>query len=267
MKLVAILSIIFFVSLLNIGWCQSNHSSKQMIVNSLGMTMIRVTAGEFAIGAVEGDVSATDFEKPQHIVAITETFYLQATEVTFGQFQSFCNATGYLSTKEREQNRSKLGTVGTWRDTSDLSLPDCPVAMVTLEDANSFCLWLSGKEARRYRLPTESEWEYCCRAGSKSVYAGGLSVEELYSNYSIGAGDYAVRPRKSRSNAWKCGSGVANSWGFFDMHGNVFELVDGYRLSYDRECVQPSKVRLPDQHFECVVRGGSWREGPESARC
>ena len=172
-------------------------------VNSLGMAFVRVPAGTFWMGGVPPIEALektfpllerkrlTDLadESPAHEVQITRDFYLGQHEVTVGQFQRFLEASGYQPESEAD------GTGGygynpaydpattrrgdafegrdprySWRNPGFAQGPDHPVVNVTWNDAQAMAQWLSRTEGHRYRLPTEAEWEYACRAGSRSLY-------------------------------------------------------------------------------------------------
>ena len=183
-------------------------------VNSLGMAFVRVPAGTFWMGGVP-PVEAlektfpllerkrlTDLadESPAHEVQITRDFYLGQHEVTVGQFQRFLEASGYRPESEAD------GTGGygynpaydpattrrgdafegrdprySWRNPGFAQGPDHPVVNVTWNDAQAMAQWLSRTEGHRYRLPTEAEWEYACRARSRSLYPHGDNPQELVS--------------------------------------------------------------------------------------
>lgn len=233
------------------------------------MDFSRIELGEARIGAPETDALADDDERPSFSFELTSVIWFQTTEVTKGVFAKFCNETGYVTDKERSQNRSGLGLVGTWRDETLDADPDLPVTTVSFNDCRAFCLWLSGKENRIYRLPTEAEWEFTCRAGSTGPFTGSLNCKSVCDHNCIGISDLQeirdLNPR-THSRPWKCGSGTANAWGIFDMHGNVEEIVDGYEQSYSRGLIRPSQVMLPIEKFRIVTRGGSCRCGPENCR-
>ncbi len=176
-------------------------------VNSLGIKLVRIEPGEFLMG--QGDAPPKTREEwndrdwdesPAHKVKITKPCYLGVTEVTNAQFEQF--------DPEHKKLRHKHGVSST---------DDEPVVMVTWRQAVAFCDWLSKKEHAAYRLPTEAEWEYACRAGTKTPYNTG---EKLTANQA----NYGVMPDGSRRDQpVAVGSFPPNAWGLHDMHGNVAE--------------------------------------------
>jgi len=203
------------------------------IANSIDMRLVQIPAGEFLMGSPDSDNEASSDEKPQHRVRITQPFYLGAFEVTQSQYQQVLGS-----------NPSYL------KDESGLS----PVDSVSWEDAQQFCARLSElpqeKEAgRQYRLPTEAEWEYACRAGSTSRYCFDESRESL--------GSYAWYNSNSGSKTHPVGQKKPNAWGLYDMHGNVYEwCFDWWNGTYDASSVDDP--RGPTAGSYRVLRGGGW---------
>jgi formylglycine-generating enzyme required for sulfatase activity len=160
--------------------------------NSIGVKLVLVPPGEFQMGSREsaeelakafkdyGEAPSSVFkdEYPLHRVRITKPFYLGTHEVTVGQFRHFVKDTGYKT--DAEKGTLFAGAIGWKRDTEDFErnakyswqnagfeqTEGHPVVNVSWNDALEFCKWLSGKEGKTYRLPTEAEWEYACRAGT-----------------------------------------------------------------------------------------------------
>jgi formylglycine-generating enzyme required for sulfatase activity len=128
--------------------------------------------------------------------------------------------------------------------------------------AKMYCKWLSAKTGRYYRLPTEAEWEYACRAGATTAYSFGDDPKDL--------DDYAWHDGNSDDKYHKVGRKKPNPWGLYDMHGNVAEwcldqyVADGYKDGKDKLSVCPlAPSTMPYPH---VVRGGSWLDGAEVLR-
>jgi formylglycine-generating enzyme required for sulfatase activity len=187
----------------------------------------------------------------RRLVTFERPFYMGTTEVTVGQFRKFVEATGYVTQVERVK-RSAYGLrdgkwvmdVGySWWNMGQSMTDDHPACNLTFADAAAFCEWLtlsSGKKAR-YRLPTESEWEYACRAGQDWTWPFGrtASLLEVYAwcRTNCGAMDNQVRPVATRS---------ASAWGLFDMLGNVQEL-----------CVDDSAPAADPWRQALVLKGGN----------
>ena len=203
------------------------------ITNSIDMRLVQIPAGEFLMGSPDSDNEASSDEKPQHRVRITQPFYLGAFEVTQSQYQQVLGS-----------NPSHF------KDESGLS----PVDSVSWEDAQEFCAKLSElppeKQAgRQYRLPSEAEWEYACRAGSTSRYGFDESRESL--------GSYAWYDSNSGSKTHPVGQKKPNARGLYDMHGNVYEwCFDWWNGTYDASSVDDP--RGPTAGSYRVYRGGSW---------
>ena len=133
-------------------------------------------------------------EGPQHEVEITQPFYMGQTDVTVGQFRQFVKATGYKTQAEREggavavsrMENSKMDANTNWLNPGFDQTDDHPVVCVSWNDAVEFCNWLSKQEGKTYRLPTEAEWEYSCRAGSKGRWSFGDDEGELWDYARVG---------------------------------------------------------------------------------
>jgi len=206
-------------------------------VNSLGMKFVRIEPGPFRMGQEEGG----DWdEQPVHPVRISKPFFMAVTEVTNAQYEQF--------DPKHRPFRGKLGY--SKRD-------DEAVVFINWYEANQFCQWLSQKEGKPYRLPTEAEWEYACRAGTTTAYHTGDSLpKEFHKNVGM---SWFPDPARRRKGADPVPLVVAqtppNPWGLFDMHGNVEEWCsDGYG-PYE-PTAQTDPVGRIDGDFK-VTRGGS----------
>jgi formylglycine-generating enzyme required for sulfatase activity len=196
--------------------------------NTIGMKFVRIEAGSFVMGQEQG--GEWD-EQPAHKVNITNSFYAAVTEVTNQQYELF-----------DPWHRHFLGKRG-------LSLGDDePVVYVNYHEAAAFCQWLSQKEGLAYRLATEAEWEYACRAGTTGQYSTGDTLPTSYHN-----------AQKRNNNPEPVNTTVAstapNPWGLYDMHGNVEEwCLDWYGPYEQKE--QSDPVGRQGGDFR-VSRGGS----------
>ena len=183
------------------------------IVNSIGMKLVRIEAGEFIMGA--GDMPPKTREEwdgrdwdeaPAHKVKFSKPYFMGVTEVTNGQYEQFDPA--------HKKVRGKHGVS---------KADDEPVVMVAWQQAIDFCDWLSKKEGKFYRLPTEAEWEYACRAGTTTPYHTGDKLTPEQANFGLAADG------KKRISAVPVGSYKPNAWGLHDTHGNVAEwCLDWY---------------------------------------
>ena len=184
--------------------------------NAIGMKFVRIEPGEFMLGQGEAppktrvEWNERDYdESPVHKVKIAKAFFMGTTEVTNAQYEQF--------DPEHKKLRGKHG-IGK----SD----DEPVVMVTWQQAVDFCTWLSKKESKPCRLPTEAEWEYACRAGTKTLYSTGDKLTPDQANFGIS-------PDKKKIATVKVGSYPANPWGLHDMHGNVAEWCHDWYGPYE----------------------------------
>jgi formylglycine-generating enzyme required for sulfatase activity len=255
------------------------------ITNSIGMKLTLIPAGEFRMGSPDGDDQALADEKPQHPVQITQPFYLGVTEVTRGQFRRFVHEVGYQTeaekdgkgaygwneqTKQFEQNARY-----TWQNPGFEQTDEHPVVNVSWNDAVAFAEWLSRKEGKSYRLPTEAEWEYACRAGTTTRFSSGDDPEGLAAVGNIADGTakakypdwtWAIAARDGYVYTAPVGRFAANAFGLHDMHGNVWEWCsDGFASDYYKQSPMDDP-RGPSQATGRVVRGGSWILEPRSVR-
>ena len=231
-----------------------------VITNSLGMRLVRIEAGTFTMGSgeapLEGELGPLgcpdehprdgDYDEfPPHEVTISKPFHMGATQVTNAQYDQFDPG--------HRELRGKLGF-----STAD----DEAVVFVSWHDAVRFCQWLSKKEGRPYRLPTEAEWEYACRAGATTLFNTGQELPEPYhKNNRIpkweGPAWYPdARGTKEQSVvSLTVGRTPPNAWGLHDMHGNVEEWCLDWYGPYEAG-PQTDPVGRADGEFR-VTRGGS----------
>jgi formylglycine-generating enzyme required for sulfatase activity len=258
-------------------------SAKQLgmpieMTNSIGMKLRFIPPGKFIMGSSKEEINfwlkqsnawvkeRLPSESPQHEVEIAQPFYMGQTEVTVGQFRQFVQATGYQTQAERDGGAYRRLPNGEWKTDANTNwlnpdfaqTDDHPVVCVSWNDAVEFCHWLSKKEGKEYRLPTEAEWEYGCRAGSKGRWSFGDSEAEFL--------DYAWIGSNSQSHTWPVAGLKGNAWGLHDMHGNVLGWCqDVYDANYYK--TSPAKDPPgPTGGGERVARGGAWNKGPEGCR-
>jgi formylglycine-generating enzyme required for sulfatase activity len=232
--------------------------------------MIPVRGDKFTMGSPDAEAGRSSDEGPQHEVEV-EAYWIGKCEVTWDEYALW----GLGSDKFRRQMR---GVEPTSNDTlaDAITQPTSPYAdmsfgmgkdrrpaiCMTQLAAKMYCKWLSAKTGRYYRLPTEAEWEYACRAGSKSVYSFGDDPAAL--------GDYAWFAGNSQKKYQQVGQKKPNAWGLYDMHGNVAEWVlDGYKSDgYAEFAGKTAKNPLTSasEIYSRVVRGGSWRDKAPSLR-
>jgi len=196
--------------------------------NSIGIKMVRIEPGSFIMGRQQG---GNWDERPVHKVNIKNPFLMGVTEVTNAQYEQF-----------DPRHRHLRGRWGLSNDSNEA------VIFVSWEDAMAFCRWLSKKEAKPYRLPTEAEWEYACRAGTTTrYYTGRQWPRQFWKNQQ--------REWEPKPVSLQVGKTIPNTWGLFDMHGNVEEwCLDWYGPYETGEQTEPVGRAEGDSK---VSRGGS----------
>jgi sulfatase modifying factor 1 len=214
--------------------------------NSVGMKLVRIAPGEFTMGAGTEPPKSIDLwskrdydESPAHKVRITRAFSLGVTEVTNAQYEQF--------DPEHKRFRGRDGVS---------KADDEPVTFVAWPQAVAYCEWLSKKEGKPYRLPTEAEWEYACRAGTETPFNTGDTLTAEQAN--IGQVVKDGKPTTVRVASYK-----PNAWGLFDMHGNVLEWCLDWHGPYDKG-EQADPVGREDGYAK-VARGWCFHR-PERAR-
>jgi formylglycine-generating enzyme required for sulfatase activity len=269
--------------------------------NSIGLKLVRIPAGQFLMGSPEpAEAICQTFasygrqpeefsdEFPQHKVQITTPFWMGQCEVTIGQFKKFIDETGYQTTAETDGKGGwgydpKTGICSgrfpqfSWRDAGFPQTDDHPVLNVSWYDAGAFCDWLSKKEGRKYRLPTEAQWEYACRAGTTTRYFHGNDpaalpkvarlmnalTDKKYAD--VQSQVHFLKPGESLTA--KVGSFEPNAWGLYDMLGNVWEWTgDWYDENYYSHSPEQDPPGAEDANVK-VRRGGAWNTYPLYARC
>ncbi len=197
---------------------------------------VRVEPGTFEMGDPDAAPS-DDYDEHSHTVTLTRPYLLDAFALTVGQFGQFVNETGYVTDAERTGTGDRWVQTGTrsvksltWR-TAAAGLPDnTPVTVVSWNDANAFCRWASARSQRHIRLPTEAEWEYACRAGTTGSYNAAGSPLDLGWFIENTHGGAAGHPRP-------VGQKKPNAWGFYDMHGNVWQWCSDAFAAYPSQSV------------------------------
>jgi formylglycine-generating enzyme required for sulfatase activity len=208
-----------------------------------GMELVLIEPGRFTMGSPE-DEPMRESQEVQHEVELTTPFYLGRYEVTQGEWQAVMG-----------DNPSRYNECGA----------DCPVETINYHDVQAFIAALAELSGERFRLPTEAEWEYACRAGNPSTFGVGDSISSSQANFDGRSPYPGADAGPFHSATTPAGSYPPNDWGLFDMNGNVWEWVE------DEHCPYPDGP-VTDPLATCgaellVIRGGSWYYGPDSARC
>lgn len=225
----------------------------------LGQTPLGPPALPCPSGA-DMDPDASTNEAPQHKVRISKGFYMGAYEVTLGQFKTYIAETGRDSLLSDDFiNANRHGD-------------SCAVSYVSWDDAQAFVRWLNGKErGKKYRLPTEAEWEYACRAGTTTRFSFGemLPTEAETFQFGVSAGDlgdYAWYEGNAKY-AQTVGLKQPNAWGLYDMLGNVWEWCSDRFSDYNKYVeTDPNGPNKDSYGSYRVERGGCWEDSPGHCR-
>jgi formylglycine-generating enzyme required for sulfatase activity len=208
------------------------------------MTFVELPAGRFVMGSPATEVSR-GADEVQHDVTLSAPFMIGRYEVTQREWKTVMGT-----------SPSHFADCG----------PLCPVEQVSYFDVEEFLRRLNtGSRALRYRLPTEAEWEYACRAGSTAPFATGKNLTTDQANYN-GTFPYAGFPRGVyRQHPTPAGTFAPNAWGVADMHGNVWEWTSDWYGGYGAG--PATDPHGPSSGEKKVIRGGSWYFDANSARC
>jgi len=215
-------------------------SFKSIVVNSLNMEFKHVSNGSFMMGTSTNE-TGRDNDEIQHKVLISKDFFMQTKEIT------------------QEQFNKVMGYNPSWHSVCS----NCPVEKVSWYKVNEFIEILNQKyeereKGRKYRLPTEAEWEYVCRAKSNTPFYFGFSLSDNHANY--GKSD------KYGTTTLPVGSYKPNEWGFYDMHGNVSEWCSDWYASYPSGISIDPQITLKVKFNRKIVRGGAWNDKETTCR-
>jgi formylglycine-generating enzyme required for sulfatase activity/serine/threonine protein kinase len=235
--------------------------------NSLGMKLAYIPAGTFHMGSPDNEPYRDGNEGPQREVTLSRPFRMGAHTVTMGQFKAFVKTTKYRTEAEESgegSDRLNLDTTTfaqepevTWRTPGWDGTDQHPVTCVSWNDAVAFCKWLSKKEGKTYRLPTEAEWEYACRGGTTSAFHFGAALTLQLVNYN-GSENTQFTKGQGKDQPVRVGSYPPNDFGLYDMHGNVWEWCSDW-FAPDAYQTEPAiDPKGPATGTKRVNRGGSW---------
>ncbi len=253
------------------------------------MDLVLIPPGAFIMGSPASQESMGRDEGPVHTVELTRPFWMGKYEVTRGQFRLFALAEHYRTDAEKDR-KGEWGCIEddealhhgpefTWQNTGFPQTDQHPVVNVSYNDAIAFCRWLGEKARAKVRLPTEAEWEYSCRAGTRTRFCSGNEDDSLE-----GAANIADRSAKERWGpatlvSWDDGFAYTapvggdrrpNAFGLYDMHGNAWEWCSDrfgpYAAGRQRDPEGPTQAPFRDGPFR-VLRGGSFNNAPRECRC
>ncbi|MBX3441438.1 MAG: formylglycine-generating enzyme family protein [Planctomyces sp.] len=226
--------------------------------------MVPIPGGEFLMGSPDSEEGRNDDEGPQHLVKI-EPFWMGRCEVTWDEYDTWRLNLDSQRRKlaGRESDEIDLKADGVTRPTKEytdmtfgMGHDGFPATGLTQLAAKMYCVWLTERTGQYYRLPTEAEWEYACRAGTTTAYSFGDDPADL--------DDYAWHYENGDNVYHKVGRKKPNPWGLYDMHGNVAEwTLDRYDAefyaTFDPKTAAIFPICVPDgEEYPRVFRGGSW---------
>ena len=247
-----------------------HESYAEKLTDQVKFEMIAIPGGTFLMGSPENEKGRKEGEGPLHLVTI-KPFWMGKCEVTWNEYDLYwVKKPGKQPSPKTDNDKAADAVTRPTPPYADETFghPDAraggPVLCITHHAAMKYCEWLSAKTGKYYRLPTEAEWEWACRAGATTAFSFGDDPGKIE--------DYAWCDKNSEDVAHKVRQKKANPWGLHDMHGNLSEwcldhyLKDGYKkFDLGKPFLQP--VELPtDARYSYVVRGGSWADPPAMLR-
>jgi formylglycine-generating enzyme required for sulfatase activity len=223
------------------------------LADGAALALTVIPAGSFEYGAAPQEVAPAQ-DRPRRAAMIERSFAIGVYPVTTEEFEVYARATG-------------------WRPRAELAWLSGrkPAINIRQTEARDYCAWLSRETGHHYRLPTEEEWEYACRAGAASAYPQGDRVDPADALYNTSQAYDAARPKRPRlllrrfigGGAMEVGKLHPNRWGVFDMSGNVWEFTAS---PWTRDHASQPERALPGRPQAVVTKGGSWFDGPEDCR-
>ena len=259
--------LLFLVLLAHCGFGQENYT-QQLPGTTETLSMVYIPGGTFEMGSAPTEAGHRADEAPQHQVSIAP-FWMAEFEVTWDLYTLFIERNIDTFQKEGDLGQevdldidAVSGASTPYIDVSfGMGKEGYPAICMTQYAATKFCEWLSAMTGNFYRLPTEAEWEYACRAGSTTAFSFGETAGNL--------SEYAWFEDNSQATYHKVGQKKPNPWGLYDMHGNVAEwTLDAYDESTygDRNKKTNNPYVSPTKTYPRAVRGGSWMDSADRLR-
>jgi formylglycine-generating enzyme required for sulfatase activity len=236
----------------------------------VSFVMVPIPGGEFVMGSPESEAGRKPDEGPQHKVKV-DPFWMEQCEVTWNEYELYMYPDEERRTRATvpsDEQGDKLADVVTHPSKPYVEMSfgmgkdGFPAISMTQHAANKYCQWLTAKTGHFYRLPTEAEWEYACRAGTTTTHFFGDDPSKL--------GEYAWFEANSDFKYQKVGKKKPNPWGLYDMYGNATEwVIDQYDPNFYADCSKKGEVvdpiNRPTKPYPLAVRGGSWDD--DAVRC
>ena len=253
------------------GYVQDDFSEYEEEINTSDLTfsMVPITGGEFTMGSEINDPNRAENEWPAHIVEVSD-FWMGKHELTWDLYELWMlnidrDNRAYKKLEETKSDSLSDAVTKPTAPYTDMTFgmgkSGYPAICMTQLSAKMYCMWLSARTGKFYRLPTEAEWEYACKAGTSSAYSFGDAAENL--------ADHSWHLNNSFFQYQPVGQKPANPFGLHDMHGNVWEwTLDQFGppppQPPSEKRINPMKV--PTSLYPRVVKGGSWDDGPKNHR-
>ncbi len=233
---------------------RKNKSYTEDLGDGVKLTLMLIPAGEFEMGAPPEEAESGDSERPQHRVKVSQ-FLMGRYPVTQAQWRAVAGYDPIDQDLYPDPSSFKKGD--NW-----------PVEQVSWEDAQEFCQRLSARTGKEYRLPSEAQWEYACRAGTTTPFHFGEKITTELANYDGNDTYNGSAEGEYRQETTEVGKFPANDWGLHDMHGNVWEWCeDDDHLNYDEAPGDGSAwVESDRTETNRLLRGGSWYGIPRNCR-
>jgi formylglycine-generating enzyme required for sulfatase activity len=215
--------------------------------------MVPIPAGDFTMGTPDTEKGHRKDESPQHKVHI-DSFWMGKYEVTWNEYRLF------MLSRDEGVDAVTRPTRPYVEMSFGMGTDGYPAISMTQHAANKYAEWLSSKTGHFYRLPTEAEWEYACRAGTATAYSFGDDPSQL--------GDYAWYSENNKGQYQTVGTKKPNPWGLYDMHGNVMEwTLDQYAPGFYTKSPADNPWNKATTPYPHSVRGGSWMDKADALRC
>ncbi len=252
---------------------EKNMKAYKEVISGVDISfeMVPIPGGKFKMGSPDSEEEREESEGPVHEVEV-EPFWMGKHEVTWDEYDVWTygldiqmrKITGEKGTENDKVADAVTKPTKPYADmTFGMGHDGYPAICMTQLAAKMYCVWLSKKTGHYYRLPTEAEWEYACRAGTTTAYSFGESADDI--------DDYAWYYDNAEETYQKVGKKKPNPWGLYDMHGNVSEWVldqydPDYYKTFEKGKVAKSPLNVPVKLYPRIVKGGSWDDDPPQLR-